>query len=120
MKSDDLRDKDLSNLNAQCQRERARARCQPIASLAQRKRQYWAEVISALGPLGIVALIGFALCFAAVKFAGASWLTAALVCAIMMAPPIWMLWPDYPTQDDVERDRALRRSAGLPDNVEQD
>jgi hypothetical protein len=38
----------------------------------------------------------------------------------MMAPPIWMFWPDYPTEYDVESDRKLRRSAGLPDDVELD
>lgn len=90
----------------------------PIANIATRKRQYWSQVWSSLGVLGSVVIIAILLCIAAVKFFVAPWAIAAAVCAAVMGPPVWMFWPDYPTEDDVERDRRLRRSSGLPDDVE--
>ncbi|AZU59764.1 hypothetical protein CFM90_26440 (plasmid) [Ralstonia solanacearum] len=92
--------------------------CQPIASLAERKRAYWREVIAVLPMIATAAATGIALCAGAVKLLGAPCLNAALVCALIMAAPVWMLLPDMPTGEDVERDRALRREAGLPDDVD--
>lgn len=116
MKHDD----NVSDLTEQYRHERARARCQPIANLTTRKSEYWKEAAQASIPIGFCALLEIAACVAAVKFGGANWATCALVCAIILAGPIYMFWPDYPTEEDVERDRALRCAHGLPDNVEQD
>jgi len=91
-----------------------------IANLTTRKQLYWIELRSALGVLGLVVVMAVLLCVGAVKFFAAPWVNAALVCAVIMGPPIWFFWPDYPTDDDVERDRALRRSAGMPDDIEPD
>lgn len=91
-----------------------------IANITTRKQLYWIEVRSALGVLGFMVAIAILLFIAAVKFFGAPWVNAALVCAVIMGPPIWFFWPDYPSEDDVERDRALRRSVGMRDDVERD
>jgi len=91
-----------------------------IASITTRKQLYWIEVRSALPVLGFVLILTVLLCLGAVKFLAAPWTNAALTCALIIGPPIWFFWPDYPTEDDVERDRALRRSAGMPDDVEPD
>ena len=99
---------------------RPTGRCRSIASLASRRHAYWCEVGSILGMLTFVAALSVALCVAAVKFLGASPQVAAFLCAAIMGPPVWMLWPDYPTTEDIERDRALRRNAGLPDDVERE
>jgi hypothetical protein len=81
---------------------------------------YWIEVREAALLLGAMlmtaALIGVAL----VKLADAPWINVAIVCAAVIAPPILMFWPDYPTEGDVERDRMVRRSAALNDDVEAD
>ncbi|MBC9968973.1 hypothetical protein [Ralstonia insidiosa] len=95
-------------------------RCQPIASLAARKREYWMEVQAVVPTLGFVAVVGAALCIGAIKLLDVPWWKAAFACAFIMGPPVWRFWPDYPSQDDVDRDRALRRAAGLPDEVEPD
>ena len=91
-----------------------------IANITTRKRLYWIEVRSELPVLGFMLILAVLLCVGAVKFFAAPWPNAALTCALIMGPPIWFFWPDYPTEDDVQRDRALRRSAGMPDDVEPD
>lgn len=95
-------------------------RCQPIASLSSRKREYWSNARKAFAYIGVIAIVAAGLCASAVEFAGTSWIVAAAVSAILLIGPIWMIWPDYPTQEDVERDRALRRAVGLPDVVERE
>ncbi|MBN3761195.1 hypothetical protein [Burkholderia sp. Ac-20365] len=99
---------------------RNRPRCQPIASLATRKRLYWREVRDVLGILAFTGLVAAGLCIAAVHFLDVPWLNAALLCAAIMGPPVWMFWPASPSKDDIERDQQLRRSAGMPDDVEPD
>lgn len=97
-----------------------RTKCQPIAGLKSRRREYWSDARTALPYVGVIAIVVAGLCAAAVKFLGTSWVAAAAVSAAVMIGPIWMIWPDYPTQADVERDQALRRAANLPDIVEPD
>jgi len=91
-----------------------------IANLAARRRAYRQELWTALPILGALLVAGIVLGATAVMVFGAQWTRAALTCAVIMGPPIWFFWPDYPTQDDVERDRAVRRAAGLPDEVDPD
>lgn len=90
----------------------------PITSLEARRRHYWEAAASASGLIGLILVLTIAACLAAVRFLNTPWQVAALVSAVIIAPPIWMLWPNYPTEDDVNRDRAMRRAAGLPDDVE--
>lgn len=97
-----------------------RYQCQPIANLETRKEQYWVEVWSALSIVGPVAIVAIFACLAAIQYFAAPWASAAFVCAAILGPMIWFFWPDYPTQQDVETDRALRRSAGLPNDVQPD
>lgn len=99
---------------------RARYQCEPIANLETRKQQYWGEVWSALSIVGPVAIVAIFVCLAAIQYLGAPWTNAAFVCAAILGPMIWFFWPVYPTEHDIESDRRLRRSAGLPDDVEPD
>lgn len=66
-------------------------RCQPIASLATRRRAYWREVIAALSLLGFLLAVVGGLSWAAVQLYGASWLGVAVVCAAILAPPMVLL-----------------------------
>ena len=49
----------------------------------------------------------------AVSYFGTGWVFAGIVSAAVMAGFLWVTWPDYPTAEDVERDRGFRRSHGL-------
>jgi hypothetical protein len=90
----------------------ATSQCQPIASLASRRRAYWREVRQVVPMLAFMHCLAAGLCYAAVRLLGAPWLNAAVVAAVIMAGPVWMLWPGYPGAEDIERDQALRRAAG--------
>lgn len=92
----------------------------PIANLATRRQRYWTEVRSTIGLLGFMVVQASLLCIFTAMFLEIPTMNAALVCAALMGPPIWFMWPNYPSIEDVERDRSLRRSAGIADDVEFD
>jgi hypothetical protein len=95
-------------------------RCQPLASLASRKRAYWREVVGLVPTLAIMCAVTAGIGWALVKWLNAPVELTLLVAVLAVTPPIWMFLPSYPTEDDVRRDQALRRAAGMPDHIETD
>ncbi|KDR39008.1 hypothetical protein BG61_35350 [Caballeronia glathei] len=82
----------------------------PSGNLASRRRAYWWSVSYWVA----AGLILASVCLGAVSYFGTSWVFAGVVSATVMAGFLSVTWPDYPTAEDVERDRGFRRSQGLP------
>ena len=94
-----------------------RTMVEPIANLHTRRLAWLRDVLSSLPILAFGALLMASIGYVFVRL-GADWWMVAVAAIGIMAPPVWLFWPDWPTENDVERDRELRRQAGLPDDVE--
>lgn len=94
---------------------------QPLTSYEERLRQYRKEVRAAVA---LQLLIGLPICFGLFWLVSASlpqeialplpwWMMAPIAWCILAVPPVMKSLPHRPQPEDIERDQALRRAAGI-------
>lgn len=100
---------------------------QKIANYEQRKQEYsadcrkfWLNEFSPLAAIGALVVFGGMYGLSKIGITPDSdWrLSALLIWAVLLIPPVKMMYPEMPHPNDVLYDQALRRTVGMDDSVD--